>query len=100
MRTKDEIKFQFNPVGNLDTVSQQKLLNVTRAMEDAATELFDNVPECADRTHALRLMLDAKMWAIQAISHAPRPQVENKKVAPAAKPAPAPKGAPDKEASL
>lgn len=27
------------------------------------------VPDCADRTHALRLLLDAKMWCSQAITH-------------------------------
>lgn len=69
MRTKEEVVFAFTPVGKLDTVTQQHVLRTEIACKELATELMDLVPECADRTVALRKLLEVKMTCIQAITH-------------------------------
>lgn len=33
--------------------------------------IFDNVPDCADRTAALRAMREAFIWAVSAIANEP-----------------------------
>lgn len=79
MRTIDEIKHAFQPVGkNLDQGQTHKILKIQSALQLAAEEILDLVPECADRTHAMRLVLDAKFWCTQAISHfqLPKPVTE------------------------
>lgn len=70
MRTIEEIKHAFQPVGkNLDQGQSHRILKVQAALQLAAEEILDLVPECADRTHAMRQVLDAKFWCTQAISH-------------------------------
>lgn len=70
MRTIDEIKHAFQPVGkNLDQGQTHRILKIQAALQLAAEEILDLVPECADRTHAMRLVLDSKFWCTQAISH-------------------------------
>lgn len=71
MRTIEEIKFAFQPVSpnKLDPGQLQRLLKVSNCAQEFAEEILDLVPECADRTHALRMVLDAKFWSVQAITH-------------------------------
>jgi hypothetical protein len=69
MRTRDEVIKAFTPAGKLDSVQQSALLKVEVAFKECAVEAFDMVPECPDRTAALRKLLEAKMTCIQAITH-------------------------------
>lgn len=71
MRTVEEIKKAFQPVSpnQLDAGQRQRLMTIGNRAQELAEEILDLVPECADRTHALRLVLDAKFWSVQAITH-------------------------------
>lgn len=69
MRTKEEVVHAFTPVGKLDPSNTQKILRVEVLMRETAQELMDLVPESADRTTAMRKLLEAKMTCVQAISH-------------------------------
>lgn len=69
MRTLAEVKHAFTPVGKLDQTKQIKMLHIQSGFEGMASEIMDKVPESADRTHALRQLLDAKFWCVQAITH-------------------------------
>ncbi len=71
MRTREEVIHAFTPVGaKLDEVQRMALLKTENAFKDLATDLIDFLPECADRTAALRKLLEAKMTCTQAITHA------------------------------
>lgn len=70
MRTKQEVIHAFTPVGKLDPGATQRLLRMEVSFRDMANEIMDHVPESADRTAALRKLLESKMTCIQAISHA------------------------------
>lgn len=69
MKTVEEIKHAFQPAGKLDPGQSQRALRLQNAAQMLAEEIIDLVPECADRSHALRLVLDAKFWGTQAITH-------------------------------
>lgn len=71
MRSIEEIKRAFQPVSpnQLDAGQKQRMLTVANRAQEFAEEILDLVPDCPDRTHALRLVLDAKFWTVQAITH-------------------------------
>lgn len=69
MRTIDEIKHAFQPVTVRDQGATHRMLKIQQELQLAAENILDLVPECADRTHAMRLLLDVKFWCVQAISH-------------------------------
>lgn len=69
MRTSAEVLHAFTPVGKLPPGHTQRLLRMETLFKDAALEIVDLVPESADRTAALRKLLEAKMTCVQAISH-------------------------------
>ena len=71
MNTIEMIKHAFQPVGTnrMDAGQTQRIMKIQNAAQEFAEEILDLVPECADRTHAMRLCLDAKMWCVQAIAH-------------------------------
>jgi len=69
MRTLDEALYAMRPVGKLNQVSQQALLHIENSFIELTRDIFRHVPECADRTSALRKLLEAKMMCSQAISH-------------------------------
>lgn len=69
MKTNEEIKHAFAPVGGLGSTASHKLMKVEAAFKECATEVLDLVPDCADREFILRQLLGCKMWASQAISH-------------------------------
>ena len=48
--------------------NQEKFDKVTDAAKNLAKVIIENVPDCADRTHALRLLRDVRMWSNAAIS--------------------------------
>lgn len=79
MRTQAEVVHAFTPVGKLDPGLTQRILRIEVAFRELAVELVDLVPECPDRTAALRKLLESKMTCVQAISHA---QAEEKAPAP------------------
>lgn len=69
MRTAEEAKFAFTPVGKLGVTTTHKILKIENEFRDLALSVVDLVPESADRTAALRKLLEAKMTCVQAISH-------------------------------
>lgn len=69
MRTLAEVKHAFTPSGKLTSTQQIKMMKVQNAYENLSAEVMDLVPESADRTHALRQLLDSKFWCSQAITH-------------------------------
>lgn len=86
MRTKEEVVHAFTPVGKLDVVTEQKLLKMQTLFKEAAAEILDLVPESADRTAALRKLLEAKMTCVQALTHVKPMQAPNSSVAQEKKP--------------
>lgn len=71
MRTKDEALRALRPIPpkELSEVQKQAMLKMQVAVEEFAHEIFSNVPECADRTAAVRKLVECKMTCIQAITH-------------------------------
>ncbi len=69
MRTKEEIAFAFTPVVKLGVTQQQLLLRTQILFKDTATELADLIPDSADKTDAMRKLLEAKFMFIQALTH-------------------------------
>jgi len=45
-----------------------KFIVVQKALLEAAKVVEENCPSCADRSHALRLLRDVRMWANAAIA--------------------------------
>lgn len=70
MRNREEVVHAFTPNPKLNEIQKQALLRTEMAFKELATEVVDLVPECADRTAALRKLLEAKMTCVQAITHA------------------------------
>ena len=83
MRTKEDALAALRPVGEkgLTEVQKQAMLRLQVAVEEFNHAIFDNVPECADRTAAVRHLLDCKMTCVQAITHTgfEKPQTKEKK---------------------
>lgn len=71
MKTREEVVHAFTPVNpkEISPVQQQAILIMQTEHVDLATTIFKDVPECADRTVALRKLLECKMYCIQAITH-------------------------------
>lgn len=70
MRTVAEINYAFTPVAKLSEIQRSAMLKTEIAFKELATDIADLVPECPDRTAALRKLLEAKMTCTQAITHA------------------------------
>lgn len=71
MRTKEEAVKAIQPAPKLSPSQQQRMLNIQKRFEDITEEIFENVPDCADRTSGMRKLLDAKMTLVHAITHSP-----------------------------
>lgn len=70
MRTREEVKRAFQPIeGKPSLVQSQAIMKITAAYQDLADQVMVDVPECADRTAAVRKLLESKFTAIQAITH-------------------------------
>ena len=69
MRTLEEVNHAFSPVPKLDPAQSARMLKCQMAYLEVAQQIVDLVPECADRTAALRLLLESKMTCTQAITH-------------------------------
>ncbi len=69
MRTTEEVKHAFRPVGKLGEAKKVNLMHFENAFIDIANDIVTRLPETADRTSALRKLLDAKMTLTQAITH-------------------------------
>lgn len=69
MRSREEVIAAFRPVEKLDSVRQMKMMHIQKEMEDTALAIMDYVPDCADRTAALRKLLECKQTCVQAITH-------------------------------
>ena len=69
MRTKKEVIHAFNAVTKLSEGQKMCMQKLTKAYEDMATDIIEYCPDSADRTSAIRKLLDSKNTAIQAITH-------------------------------
>ena len=76
MRTRDEVIHAFTPVMKLSEGQKMRLLKLEVAYKDLATEILDLVPESADRTSALRKLLEVKFTTSQAITHTNEPALK------------------------
>lgn len=70
MRTREEIIHAFTPAGNLKSEQQIRVMKVSNAFKDMALEIESLVPDCPDKTAALRKLLESKFTCVQAITHA------------------------------
>lgn len=69
MRTKEETSKSFGPPMKLDAVGAMKMMKLNERFKDIAFEVLDLVPEGANRTAAIRKLLEAKMTCVHAISY-------------------------------
>lgn len=53
---------------NVTADQQQKMERINAACAIMIKEIVNNAPQCADTTHAVRQVRDARMWANQAIA--------------------------------
>lgn len=83
MRTREDVIDAFTPKHKLSEGQKQRMLRLEVLMKETATEVLDLVPECADRTAALRKMLEAKRTLTQAITHSQSPEEALLKTQPA-----------------
>lgn len=74
MRTAKEVDHAFTAVKKLSPSQTQRLLNMEVRFKEMATDILDQVPESADRTSALRKLLETKMMCSQAITHQKSPE--------------------------
>jgi hypothetical protein len=86
MRTREEVKHAFTPVTKLDQVKLSTMLQLQMRFLDLADDIMLNVPECPDRTAALRKLLECKFTCIQAVTHSKPVPI----TAPVQAPAPSP----------
>ena len=80
LTTLEEIKREVQPVAaaSLSAGQKQKMDVLTQRTWEFMDEIRELVPDGSDKTHAMRLILDAKMWSIQAITHTPEKIVDSK----------------------
>lgn len=71
MRTPAEVKHAFTPVNKLTESQKQRLYLIEKLCTEHALELMELVPDCADRTYSMRLLLQAKQTCTQAVTHQP-----------------------------
>jgi hypothetical protein len=71
MRTPEDVTRAFTPVPGKELSEQQTqgIMLVQNAFLELASTIMIDVPECADRTAALRKLLEAKFTCVQAITH-------------------------------
>lgn len=71
MLTRDEVVFAFTPVppNTIDEGQKMRMLKIETNFLELATDIIDLVPVSADRTAALRKLLEAKWTCSQAITH-------------------------------
>lgn len=74
MRTKEEVDFAFTPVAQLTPSQKQYLYKIELLFKDAANDVIEYVPDSADRTSAIRKLLEAKLMCTQAITHNESPE--------------------------
>lgn len=71
MRTKEEGLTALRTVDAkfISETQKQAMLILQASVEELVHAIFDNVPEGADRTSAVRKLLECKMTCVQAITH-------------------------------
>lgn len=70
-KTQEDVKKAFHPIPSKELTEEMKarITRIEYAMVELATEVLDLVPESADRSAALRKILEAKFTCVQAITH-------------------------------
>lgn len=74
MRTRKEVVHAFSPVAKLSPAQKQRMLRVEVMLKEVAEEIIELVPDCPDRTSAIRKVLEAKFNCVQAITHNKSPE--------------------------
>lgn len=69
MRTREEISYEFTPVGQMSSTQNMALLKTQNAFKDLALEIERLVPDTPHRTAAIRMLLNSKWTCVQAITH-------------------------------
>lgn len=85
MRDLFSVKHAFTSQA-IDKVQQQKILKLETGFVDLAKEIVDLCPDNADRTAALRKLLNAKMECVHSITHQLQVQPPPQKAPETAKP--------------
>lgn len=68
MRTKDDVKYAFSSQ-KVDPTRWSKILRTEIAFKELASEMIELASDSADRTAAMRKLLEAKQGFVHAISH-------------------------------
>lgn len=76
MRTMSEAMDAFSP-NKCDQTQQQRILHIENSCKELLKDIYDMVPESADRTAGVRKLLEAKMTFVQAISHPPKEEQQS-----------------------
>lgn len=63
-KTLDEMFRYHAPEGD----QPEKYNAINEAAKQLAQAIYDNCPPCADTTHAIRIVRDARMWANSAVA--------------------------------
>jgi N-acetylglucosamine-6-phosphate deacetylase len=74
MKDSKSVLEAFTPKTKLTPGQTQRMAKINKAYQDLAVELVELAPENADRTSALRKLLDSKMTAVQSITHGISPE--------------------------
>lgn len=71
IQTREDIKKTFYPVApaSLTLGQKQSLELFQQRTAEYAEEVLEYVPEGSDRTYIMRLILQAKLFGVQAITH-------------------------------
>lgn len=69
MMTNEEVVAAFTANGKLASAQTMRVAKLQKTFLEAATDIMDLCPENSDRTAALRILLQAKMMAVQSVTH-------------------------------
>ncbi len=78
MKSVNEAKAAFGAVSIKDPGITMRILKLEKAFQSMVEDIYDLVPENADRTAGARLLLQAKWTFVQAVTHAEAPPQEKK----------------------
>lgn len=69
MRTLEEAKHAFKSVPITDEDQKSALTVITAQFDQLVEHIYNEVPSTADRTAAVRKLLEAKWTCVQAVTH-------------------------------
>lgn len=69
MRTLQEVRDAFTPTNKLSPTQGMRLAKLQNSIMECAEAMIEFVPDSANRTAALRKLLEAKFTCVQEITH-------------------------------